>query len=55
MYSIAIYVEEGNIWYVYVLIYMHAMCMYVHIKTNGGSLFEVANFILGISMLANSL
>lgn len=41
----------------YVLIYMHAMCMYVYTlkQINGGSLFEVANFILGIFMMANSL
>ena len=41
----------------YVLIYMHAMGMYVYTlkQINGGSLFEVANFILGIFMMANSL
>lgn len=33
------------------------MCMYVYTlkQINGGSLFEVANFILGIFMMANSL
>lgn len=31
--------------YVYILIYMHAMCIYVYTlkQINGGSLFEVAN------------